>query len=140
VRPAIAIWRQWPTEIEADLLPKADIHDWHAGTQDARGWLRLSSRRLLALLEFLPETSAFKTAAERDGGWTVHQLIASETHNELARLRASYYAIHGGEDAVYEPHQFVDPLIARWREQHDEAEEQEREEDDEDFYADMGWT
>jgi hypothetical protein len=139
VRAAIAIWRQWPTEIEADLLPKADIHDWHRGTRDAFGGLKLSSRRLLVVLEHgLPEDGAFKTAAERDGGYTDAQMIAAETHNEIARLRASYYAVHGGKDAVYEPHLFVDPVIARWREENDE--EQECKEDNEDFYAEMGWS
>jgi hypothetical protein len=140
VRPAVAIWRQWPTEIESDLLPKADIHDWHRGTRDEYGVLKLSSRRLLVLLEFLPEESAFKTAAERDGGWTLHQLIASETHNELARLRASYHAVHGGEEAVYEPHEFLDPSIDRLREKAAQSEDQEFEEATHELHAELGFS
>jgi hypothetical protein len=95
----------------------------------------------LALLEFLPECSAFKTASERDGdGYTHDQRVAAETYNELAKLRSSYHAVHGGPDGVYEPHQFVDPRVERLRAELEEAEDEEREEDDEDFYADMGWS
>lgn len=95
----------------------------------------------MALLEFLPEKSAFKTAAERDGGWTMDRSIAAETHNEMARFRASYHAVHGGEDyEPYEPYEFVDPLTERLREQAAEAEEREREEDMRDLYTDLGFS
>jgi len=89
----------------------------------------------------LPDTTAFKLAAERGGdGYTLDQLIAAETHNELARLRSSYHAVHGGEDAVYTPHEFINPAIQRLRDELQAAEDAERADDDDDFYADMGWS
>lgn len=93
------------------------------------------------MLQFLHEDSAFKTAAERDGGWTLDRLIAAETHNEMARFRCSYHAVHGGEDyEPYEPYEFVDPLIEKLREKAAEAEDREREEGLGDLYADLGFS
>jgi len=130
------VWRLWPTEIESGLLPKADIYDWHRGTRDQYGALKLSSRRLLVLLEELPEASRYKTA-RRDGQWPEWMQILKGLHNETALHRASLYA--GGENA-YDATVFLDPLERRERFENSEAEEEDRQKDDEDFYADMGWS
>jgi hypothetical protein len=129
VRAALATWKVAPTQIESDLLLRGiDIHAWHRGS--------LSSRRLLVLLRWLPDDSAYK----REGGYTEAEYMLAETHNEIARLRASYHVVNGGEDAAYEPFEFVDPRIAEARAEAAALEDVEAEEDTEDFYKDMGWT
>ena len=59
--------RLWPREIEADLLREygVDVVDWHTG--------RLTSRRVLVLLDQLSEESRYKTEFERGGNWPVWQ-------------------------------------------------------------------
>jgi hypothetical protein len=52
---------------------------------DEYGSPRLSSRRLLVLLEGLPDTSWFKTVAERDGDWTDAMKVAAETYAEITK-------------------------------------------------------
>lgn len=129
----------YPTEIESELLPGSDIHDWHRGTLDKHGALTLSSRRLLVLLAKLPENGAYKTAL-RGGYISQAELIPQEIYNELARLRASYYAINGGADSVYEPFQFVEPM-ARIQQVFDAtAEDEEAQQDTETMFGDMGFT
>jgi hypothetical protein len=120
-------------------LGKADIHDWHRGTRDAFGALKLSSRRLIVLIDNLPDDSAYKTAL-RGGYWSESQLIAAQTHNELAFLRSSYYAVNGGEDGAYEPFQFIDPIDRVERAIKDVEEEEEAEQANDQFYGEMGWS
>jgi hypothetical protein len=140
VREALHKWAPYPTEIEADLLPGIDIHDWHRGTLDEFGALKLSSRRLLVLLsKKLPETGAYKTA-RRGGYLSEAEIVPREIYNELAHLRASYYAINGGPDSTYEPFQFVDPVARVERLIKDAEEDDEAEEDNEQLYGDMGMT
>lgn len=55
--PAIALWRLFPTQIEADLQQFYNgrrIAEWHRG--------EMSSRELLALLNGLPDRSKYKGA------------------------------------------------------------------------------
>jgi hypothetical protein len=140
VREAIDRWVLYATEIEADLLPGINIHDWHRGTLDEHGALKLSSRRLLILLaKKLPENGAYKTAL-RGGYISTAELVPQETYNEIARLRAAYYRVTGGEESVYEPFQFVEP-VARLQQAIDEAvEDEEAEGDTEQMYDDMGFS
>jgi hypothetical protein len=79
---AFALWRWYSREITADLLRfyNVDIHDWYSG--------RMSSSRLIILLEGLPEESMFQTWAVRGGDWTLNQYIQVRIANELALSRA----------------------------------------------------
>lgn len=56
---ALKIWRLYPTQIESglSLFTRHDIGEWFRG--------ELSSRKLLVLLEELPEKSRFKEARDR---------------------------------------------------------------------------
>lgn len=99
----------------------------------------MSSYELLELIEFLPDEGAFKTAV-RGGAWTEDQLIAAETFNEIARLRASYHAVNGGKDGTYEPFAFEDPLARRRKEQAKAAEEKLRTDARHDLFDSLGWT
>lgn len=56
----------------------------------------MSSYELLELLEFMPEKGAFKTAV-RGGEYTEGELTWRFIANELARLRATMHAVHGGK-------------------------------------------
>lgn len=109
VKEAVEIWRRWPSEIEVDLLnlpAPVDIADWLQGTRDEHGRLKLSSRRLLLILEKgLPDTSQFKTWALRGGDWTPDQDVAGRTHNLVGKHMASYLSAHGveGMEATYYP-------------------------------------
>jgi hypothetical protein len=129
----------YSSEIEADLLPGIDIHDWQRGTLDGHGGLKLSSRRLLILLAHLPENGAYKTAL-RGGYISQAELVPQEIYNELARLRASYYAVNGGEASVYEPFQFIEPMARIQQAIDDAAEDAEAEDDTETMYDDMGFS
>jgi hypothetical protein len=129
---AIPLIKWYPGEIESDLsrYHRLDVADWHRGV--------VSSRKLLTLLEHLPEEAAYKRAL-RDGGYTQAEWMAAETHNEIARLRASYHAVNGGDDAVFEPFEFLDPRVSKLRAQQeiDELEDHERAEHE--LYAEIGW-
>ena len=78
--------RQFPREIEADLLFRGiDIADWHQG--------EMSSRRLLCLIDALPDDSAY-WKERRDGDWSVKEHLEAAMVNELRLLRADQAAIH----------------------------------------------
>jgi len=78
--------RNFPTQIEADLLFRGvDVHDWHRGL--------LSSRRLCALIDSLPDDSAY-ARERRDGDWSFGQYVDVAVVNELRLLRADNAAIH----------------------------------------------
>lgn len=78
--------RQFPREIEADLLFRGiDIGDWHRG--------EMSSRRLLVLVDALPDDSRFCTE-RRDGDWSAKEYLDAAIVNELRLLRADQAAIH----------------------------------------------
>jgi hypothetical protein len=61
-----------------------------------------------------------------------------ETYNEIAKLRASYYAVKGGEDAVYEPFEFVDPVVRVEKALAEELREDDTVDASEQLYGDMG--
>lgn len=110
------VWLRWPEEIEASLFAQygLDIGHWNRLTVDPDTRApRLSSRRLLALLEKMPDTSEFKKASERGGRQARSERVAEETYNEIARLRASFHVAHGGKEAAYEPHRYLDPIDER---------------------------
>lgn len=48
----------------------------------------MTSAELLALLDYLPETSAFKTWAERGGDWPAELVVQVRIANELMASRA----------------------------------------------------
>lgn len=81
--------RQYPTEIETTLLPKADILDWHRG--------RLSSRRVLVLLRHSASRGPFKTAL-REGDFDLDQQLMVDIHAELSMARYSIQAAQGIEE------------------------------------------
>lgn len=87
---ALWIWRQFPRQIASDLsqFHHRRIAEWHQ--------FAMSSYELLELLEFMPEHGAFKTAA-RGGEYSEDQLVWRHISNELARLRATMHAVHGGK-------------------------------------------
>lgn len=122
------MWRQHPTEIEAELADRGhNIMDWHRGV--------MSSRKLLVLLRHPRENGPYM-AALRDGGWSTQTKMLAEIHKELALYRASKYA--GGENE-YSPMVFVDPLEAK--QQAEEAEQVSvfREEAETDVFTGLGW-
>jgi hypothetical protein len=82
VTDAFSIWCVYCREIEADLLRfyNQDIRDWYLGSID--------SRRLLTLLDGLPEESSFKKWAIRGGDWTEDQYVQARLVNEVALSRA----------------------------------------------------
>jgi hypothetical protein len=88
----------------------------------------MSSYELLELLEFMPDTGAFKSAL-RGGEYSEDQITWRHISNELARLRATMHAVYGGQR--YEP-----PLLLTRAEQRTEmAELEETAERREDFFS-----
>jgi hypothetical protein len=119
---ALWIWRQFPRQIASDLsqFHHRRIAEWHS--------LDMSSYELLELLEFMPEEGAFKTAA-RGGEYSEQELVWRHISNELARLRATMHAVHGGKK--YEP-----PILHSKAQQRAEAIDAEQsEERREEVYA-----
>ena len=82
VASAFAVWCVFSREIEADLLRfyRIDIRDWFSGVMD--------SRRLISLLDGLPDDSSFKTWALRGGDWTDAEYVQARLVNEVALSRA----------------------------------------------------
>jgi hypothetical protein len=82
VADAFFIWCVYCREIESDLLRfyNVDIRDWYRGDMD--------SRRLLTLLDGLPNDSSFKLWAVRGGDWTEAEYVQARLVNEVALSRA----------------------------------------------------
>jgi hypothetical protein len=79
--------RYFPHEIEADLAFRGiDIADWHQG--------KMSSRRLLVLLEGLPDDSLYRKA-RRDGDWSDGEYLRAALINEVRLLRVDQAALQG---------------------------------------------
>lgn len=132
---AALIWAAHPTEIETDLLDRGiDIFDWHQGTRDSRGRMKLSSRRLLALLTHSRPDAAYRLR----GDWAEDTYILAAVYNELARLRVGYHIVHGGES--YDPVVLRSPEQQRLLEETEAAAEEFRDDAEEQFYTQMGWT
>lgn len=101
----------------------------------------MSSRRLMVLLEHLPDESAFKTAL-RGGRQTRAQRVIEETLNEALRLRASYETVASGGQVQWDASEFAwrDPVDEIEQTQKREQEEAEREHAESDIFADLGFT
>lgn len=131
---AIWIWRQFPRQIASDLsrFHHRRITEWHHGD--------MGSYELLELIEHLPDDGAFKTAVR--GDWDEKTYMLAATHNVLERLLAGYYAVHcsGDDDTEYEPFLLRSPAELKEEATARAAEEVEQRQDDELFYADMGWS
>lgn len=118
-------WRMLPRQIASDLQRffHRRIADWHDGSLSSFELLELfgvrfeddpETRTRSIFVDFAPEQGAVAVAL-RDGGWTEDQLVAAETFNEIARLRASFHTANGGKQASYEPFAFEDPTVRERR-------------------------
>lgn len=119
---ALWIWRQYPKQIANDLsrYHRRQIREWHDGD--------MSSYDLLTLLEFMDDEGALK-AALRGGEYSEARLDIRHLTNEVARLRATMHAVHGGQR--YDP-----PTLPSKAEQRAEAESaEETAERREDFFS-----
>jgi hypothetical protein len=116
---AVWLWRQFPRQIASDLsqFHHRRIAEWHAGT--------MSSYELLELLEFMPERGAFKTAV-RGGEYSEEEMTWRLISNELARLRATMHAVHGGKK--YDPPILLSKMAQRAEIEESEAAAERREE------------
>lgn len=108
------------------MFHNLDIGLWHRLTINPdTGAPYLSSRRLLVLVDKLPETSELKTAA-RDGRWDIKTQMLAESVNESYRFRSSYHAAHSTDEVDVrfdpEPWFFVDPVVAKAREAQEQIE------------------
>lgn len=113
---------------------------WHRLTINPdTGGPYLSSRRLLVLLEKMPDTSEFKKASERDGRQARSERVPEETYNEIARLRASFHAAHGGKEAAYEPDRYLDPIDEKLHAEREAARVERAESANADFEAQLGY-
>jgi hypothetical protein len=94
------------------------------------------------LLDKLPDDSEFKKASERDGRQTRAERVAEEHYNETALLRASFFAVHGGKDAAYEPDLLLDPIDEQRQAERDAAAADEATQARAEFEAQIspGWT
>ena len=83
--------KRWPKQIESDLrFDRSILRDWHRGTRDEHGRLKVSSRELLVLIEYLPDYGAFKMALQgREGDWPEETQILAGIHEELSMYHAS---------------------------------------------------
>jgi len=88
----------------------------------------MSSFELLALLEHMSDEGAFKKAL-RHGEYSESEMTWRHIANELARLRATMHAVHGGQR--YEPPILMSKAQMDAEAEDTEASEQRREE----FYA-----
>lgn len=129
---AALVWSQWPTEIEADLADRGhDIMDWHRGA--------MTSRRLLVLLDNAPDTGPYMRA-RRDGRQSRGERVREETFNEIALLRAAFYAVNGDDSDVYEPTILVDPIDELERARLQAMDDAEQERVTAEFEAEIGFS
>lgn len=135
---AIVRVRSFPTQIEADLHKyyRLDIADWHRGTVKD-GVPVVSSRKLLVLVDGLPEDSEYRTAFERDGNWPVWMQMLKLAANEVSLHRASLYA---GGDNAYGATIFLDPSEQQQRIDDAIAEQEFHKEATATLYGNLGWS
>ena len=132
--PRIALWGR---QIEADLYMRGiDIGWWHRWTLTNEGVPRLSSRRLLLLLDELGEDTAYKSVL-RDGQWPVWQRMLKHLTNETSLNRASKYA---GGDNAYPPLLFIDPVEQQEQFEQEQAEKQLSEAVEDDLSRRWRWS
>jgi hypothetical protein len=82
--------------VESDLLVRGlDVADWWNLSRREDGTLKLSSRRLLAVLKHLPQDSAFMRALRED--WTDEEYAFFGILNEMRYWRADFHSVHGQE-------------------------------------------
>jgi hypothetical protein len=76
-----------------------DIFDWYQG--------KLSSRRLLVLLRYLPDDSPFKVAYFRDWpdeyDWPREDHLTTGVWNEIKAMRGDLWAFLGKERLAFRP-------------------------------------
>lgn len=141
---ALWIWRQFPRQIASDLHARGQhIKHWLRATRGADGDLILSSYELLYILEFLPEKSAFKTAAERGGRWTGLERMVAEIANEQYRMRSSYFAVNseGGELGFStDAYEFIDPVDQARRAADAVTKAIKQSQSQDDFESQIGYT
>lgn len=111
---ALWVWKQFPRQIASDLsrYHHRRIAEWHSGV--------MSSYEMLELLEFMEPKGAFKTAV-RDYEYSEEDQVWRYIATELAKLRATMHAVHGGER--YVPKVYM--TLAEMRENMVEAEQAE---------------
>lgn len=108
-------------QIEADLAARRiDLNWWHRLTLNTDGVPRLSSRKLLVLLD----------------RWPTSQQMLKTLVNETSLHRASLYA---GGDNEYAPTIYMDPLEQQKQIEALQAELEEREKAQAQIYGDLGW-
>lgn len=147
VDDAVWFWLRYPREIEYDLRAHQnglDIGLWHKLTINPdTGAPYLSSRRLLDILEFLPDDGAFKTAT-RDGQWSMKMQIAAASLNEQFRMRASYHAAHSTKecDVRFDPSELyvIDPAVRGLRDAEAKSAAEEVQHAVDDFNAELGFS
>lgn len=141
-----ALWivKQFPRQIRRDLdrFHQRRLGDWWRGTRRADGDLELSSSELLDYLEWMDEEGAFKTQAERGGRWPTKQQMWAEMVNEAYRFRSSYFAVNGGEDAVFDVTDllFVDPVDRELKAKAEAEKAAATQRSQSNFESDMGFT
>lgn len=143
VPTAIEIWKRFAGQIEDYLDARGhNIADWHQGTRDEYGRLRMSSRKLLVLLRYAPDESPFRTDAERGGRQSRAQRVLEETLNEAMRLRASTEAIGSRGEVRWNPDEFAwrDPVDQKRIDEQLAVERVEAARAQEDLLTDLGFT
>ncbi|TXH47824.1 MAG: hypothetical protein E6Q97_26350 [Desulfurellales bacterium] len=143
VPTAIELWKRYAGQIESDLTRLGiDIADWHQATRDEHGRLKLSSRKLLVLLKYLPDESQTRTDAERGGRQTRGQRVLEETLNEAMRLRASTEAIGSRGEVRWDPDEYAwrDPVDQKRIDEQLAVERVEAARAQEDLLTDLGFT
>lgn len=137
MKQAILEWRLQPAEIDAGLIADGiNILDWHDATRDEHGRLKLSSRRLLGLIERLWNTEPYRRSTSASG-WSELEELTARTGVEIAVYRASKYA---GSEYEYEPDLPVPPKD-RWKKYVEDIKDTADVEDArEDTFSDMGFT
>lgn len=114
--------KRWPKQIESDLsrIPggRKKLRQWHRGTRDRRGRLKISSRELLVILEYLPDDGALKMAqAGREGDWPEWVEVLAKIQEDAAL----YHAFKYGKDQA----QVILSPKARWQAYQEAAEEEQ---------------
>lgn len=103
--------------------------DWHRGV--------MSSRRLLVLIKHLPADSDYKLETQSSTGWPESTEMLAQIHEEIAGDNASKRTEPGKTATITT---FVPPKDRLARALEAQAEAKAREEDDETFYSDMGFS
>ncbi len=118
--------------------PDTVVYVWSKGQLTRRLYASFCDGTRTIKVEVPPEGGAGDQAV-REGGYTRLEHLVAESHNELARFRASYHTVSSRGKVTYEPPQMLDPRVEKAREAKKRELEEFQKQTEEALFGGLDW-